>query len=757
MTVAEQQIDIENLWQRVEEQPIDAKSRRRFQQLLRACHDSLGTTDTDLLERAFQLAYWAHAGIHRADGDPFIYHPLEVAQIVATDIPFDEVTVAAALLHDVVEDNLVATVQLIEAQFGQDLALIVDGLTKIERSFDSIAVRQAENFRKLLLSMASDIRVILVKFADRLHNMRTISSLPEEKQYKIAIETRDLFAPLAHRFGLFTLKNDLEDLSLKVLDPEAFYIIKRNLRAKKRERQRYVDRFIGPIRRALEDAGLQFDIYGRPKHIYSIYRKMQQQGKTLQEIYDLFAIRVVVHTDGRQGKEDCWRAYSIITDSYQPLPERFRDFISVPKANGYKSLHTTVLGHDGKPVEVQIRTREMHEVAEMGVAAHWKYKEGDESDRMSEWDRRFAWVRELLDNPDADRATEFVQEFQHDLSGEEIYVFSPRGDLFILPHGATPVDFAFHIHTEVGLQCKGAKVNNKFVPLSHKLKSGDQVEVNTSKSKSPNAGWMQFVVTQKARSRIRHYLNNEQRTTVRAGEEIWEKKARKAQIDISDTELRRYATKLRFPNLEQMHLEIGKGLFNPDELVKLIAETEEKRAREAAGEDADLLQLQHERFLDQAQSGAPALMIDGERVTDIAITYAACCNPIPGDEVIGYLSRNGGIKIHRTTCRNVPNLLQNEDRIVPISWSRQKDMQFMAGLRVMGEDRVGIVNEITEVISKSLKTNIRSLVVDAEDGVFDGTIVLDVNDLEHLRKLMARLQNIGGIHGVYRFTENTPA
>lgn len=730
---------------------VDPRYERQFQGLLRACRVTLTSCDEDLLARAFRLAYWAHQGVQRESGDDYITHPLEVALIVARDVPFDDVTVAAALLHDVVEDNTEATTELIEESFGLRMASLVGGLTKIEQSFESKQVRQAENFRKLLLSMASDIRVILVKFADRLHNMRTLGSLAEEKQFKIAVETRDLFAPLAHRFGLFALKNELEDLSLKVIDPKAFYTITHGLRAKKKEREAYVGRFVEPVRAALKASGLECEIYGRSKHIHSIYRKMRDQGKSLDEIYDLFAIRVIVQTEGRQGKEDCWRAYSVITDSYRPLPERFRDFISVPKANGYQSLHTTVIGPDGKPVEVQIRTRDMHEVAEMGVAAHWKYKEGDESARLSEWDKRFAWVRELLDNPDSDRATEFVQEFQRDLSGEEIYVFSPKGDLYILPKGATPVDFAFQIHSELGLRCNGAKVSAKFVPLSYKLKSGDLVEIVTSKNKAPNQDWMKFVVTQRARSRIRHWLNENRRTAIRKGKEVWDKKCQKLKLEVDDQALHRAATQLRFPNTQQLFSEIGQGLFNVDELVNLIRSG--KRPAVEEEQRPSTLQLQHERFLGQAQAEAPALLINGERVSDVAISYASCCNPIPGDQVIGYLSRNGGIKIHRTSCRNVPNLLQNTDRIIPIEWSRQKDVRFMSALRIVGEDRVGIVSDITDVISKALKTNIRSLTVESNDGVFEGTMVLDVSDLEHLQRLMERIRKIEGIFGVYRFEE----
>ena len=742
------------LWDQVEALEVDPTTAAKFERVLATAREHLPEVDEDLIRRAFRLAYWAHNDVTRRSGEAYITHPLEVAGIVAQDIPFDDETVAAALLHDVVEDNSLVTVEHIHEWFGEELAVIVDGLTKMQREFESRAVKQAENFRKLLLSMASDIRVILVKFADRLHNMRTIDSLQPERQMRIAVETRDLFAPLAHRFGLFALKNELEDLSLKVIDPKAFYTISRGLRAKKKEREAFVERFIQPVRQQLAEAGLAFDIYGRPKHIMSIYRKMRKQGKGLEQIYDLFAIRIILHNEGRKGKEDCWRAYSIITDSYRPLPERFRDFISVPKSNGYQSLHTTVIGPGGKPVEVQIRTREMHEIAELGVAAHWKSKEGS-SGEASSWDKQYAWVRDLLENPDSERATEFVSEFQREMSEAEVYVFTPRGDLMVLPKGATPIDFAFRIHSEVGLRCTGARVNEKYVPLSYQLQSGDQVEIVTSKNKTPNPDWLKFAVTHRARSRIRHWIREGRRQKIQAGREIWEKRARKAGLEVDEHDLQRYATKLRFANTRQMFFEIGEGLFDVRELVELARHHGRRPEEEEAESDERRvpLRVQHERFLDRAQSDTPALLINGEPFTDIATSYATCCNPIPGDAVFGYLSRNGGMKIHRANCHNAPSLMRDAERIMPIEWSRQKDLQFMAALRIVGTDRVGIVSDVTDVISKTLKTNIRSLSISSEDGVFEGTFVLDVRDLPHLRRVMERVRRIEGIVGIYRFEE----
>ena len=728
----------------------------KLQTLLGHCRAHLPSVEEDLIRRAFRLSYWAHRNDWRASGERYIDHPLEVATITARDVGFDDTSVAAALLHDVVEDTELS-LGFIREEFGDDMAALVDGLTKISGVFESRELGQAENVRKLMLSMATDVRVILVKFADRLHNMRTIEALPKEKRLKIASETRDLFAPLAHRFGLFQIKSELEDLCLKVLEPQSYYDIVRGLRATEEERQDYIASFIAPLREHLEEHGFDFEIYGRPKHIASIDRKMKRQEKPLDEIYDLFAIRVVLESEGRQGKEDCWRVYSVVSDLYRPMPERFRDFISVPKSNGYQSLHTTVVGPEGRKVEVQIRTQEMHEIAERGVAAHWKYKEGADGDD-EEMNQFLDWVRDLLDNPEADEATEFVKEFRLNLYDEEIYVFTPQGDLLTLPSGATPVDFAFKVHTEVGMQCIGAKVGGKMVPLSQELKSGDQVEIITSKKQSPSEDWMNFVVTHKARSRVRHWINRERREAAELGRERWEKAAADANIEISDQDLQGAAHELKFPDLQQMFYEIGSGLFEPQELVDHVRSAGPQGGDDAPSDDADdeeALRLRYEKFLDDAQETAqPALKVDGELQTDLATKYANCCNPIPGDEVFGFISKTGTINIHRTGCRNATHLLTTQpDRIVPVEWSRQKDVQFVAALRVMGKDRQGLVRDLTKVISNTLDTDIRSITVDTDDGIFECTLMLYVTGLDHLRRVIERLRRVDAVHGVYRFEE----
>ena len=728
---------------------VEPEYRAKLDHLLDVCRETLPSVDEAMIRRAFTFSYWAHRNDRRASGEKYISHPLEVALIVAEMIGFDDSSVAAALLHDVVEDTEIE-LDFIRHQFGDKMETIIDGLTKISGVFASRDRGQAENVRKLMLSMASDIRVILVKFADRLHNMRTLESLPKAKRIKIASETLELFAPLAHRFGLFAIKSELEDLALSILEPEQHKSISEALRASREERDSFVKSFIEPLKERLLQDGFEFDIYGRSKNVFSIYQKMKRQNKPIDEIYDLFAIRVVLKSEDRKGKEDCWRVYSIITDLYKPLPERFRDFISVPKGNGYQSLHTTVLGPSGRRVEVQIRTQQMHEIAERGFAAHWKYKEGvSKSDDQME--KFLSWVRDLLENPRPEEAADFVKDFRLNLYHEEIYVFTPRGDLFTLPSGATPVDFAFQVHTEVGFHCIGAKVNGKMVPLSYRLRSGDQIEIITSKRQTPSADWMNFVVTHKAQSRIRHWINEKRRKSIQHGIQIWTKKAKKASIAMSDRELLRAVSSLKFTNLQQMYFEIGVGLCDVDEVIQLVKKGRDEKA-DAQKHDE---KLEFETFLNTAHKDAtPALVIDGVEHTDIMTRYALCCNPIPGDEVFGYISRAGSISIHRVSCRNATDLISNHpSRIVPVEWSRQKEVRFVTALRIVGEDRVGMISDLTTVISKNLKTNIRSITINSEDGIFEGTILLYVSDLEHLRRLMARLKKVTGVHGVYRFEE----
>ncbi|MCH8558800.1 MAG: bifunctional (p)ppGpp synthetase/guanosine-3',5'-bis(diphosphate) 3'-pyrophosphohydrolase [Balneolia bacterium] len=724
--------------------------------LLELCRKNMKDPDEKLVERAFKLTYLSHDGITRASGEPYYLHPLAVAEIIAEEIGMDDVSVAAALLHDTVEDTDI-TLKDIEQEFGPVVMQLIDGLTKISGVFKSKNVKQAETFMKLLMYMAEDLRVVLIKFADRLHNMRTIHHLPRKKQLSIATETIELYAPFAHRFGLYKIKSELEDLCFKATDPTGYKFIARKLRDKKESREEFIDVFMEPIREQLERSGFNFEIKGRPKHIYSIYKKMMRQQKPFEEIYDLFAIRIIL--DEPHTKEDCWRVYSFITDSYTPIPERFRDFVSVPKANGYRSLHTTVITNRGRKVEVQIRTRHMDEIAEKGLAAHWKYKEGAEQQgKEAGLDKFVDWVREVLDNPRPDAATEFVEDFQLNLYSREIYVFTPNGELRTLPQGSTPIDFAFDIHSEIGERAIAAKVNGKMVPLRNKLSSGDQVEIITGKVSNLNPDWINDVVTHKARSRIRQYIRQEERKVSDDGREMWEKKAERYNFELSDQDLAKIANKLEFPSIQAMFFAIGSDSYDVNRLVKAVrsflskGRFEGEEEEKAAQKDDKKTEVYDDRIIGDAQTANKQMLTMDGNLDNIKYSFSKCCNPIPGDDVVGYISRNGGLKIHRTNCNNLKHLIKTEpEYIVDVSWSKKSGNQFIGAIKIIGEDRVGLINDISNMISTTLKTNMKSINVSSDTGAFEGTIILYVDDLKHLENVIKRVMKIDGIKQAYRY------
>ena len=732
---------------------LDPPQQEDLDELLRVCRENLEEVDENLVSRAFKLCYVSHEGIERASGEPYYYHPVAVAKIVASEINIDDVSVVASLLHDTVEDTEV-TLDDIKEKFGDTVSHLIDGVTKISGVFKSRNTKQAETFMKMLLSMAEDIRVVLIKFADRLHNMRTIQHLPREKQMQKATETMELYAPLAHRFGLFNIKSEFEDLCFKVIDPNSYKFIARKLREKKEAREAFIEEFMEPIDEELDDQGFTFEMKGRPKHIYSIFRKMQRQQKPFEEIYDLFAIRIIL--EDPHTKEDCWRVYSIITDWYTPIPKRFRDFISVPKANGYQSLHTTVITKKGRKVEVQIRTRHMDDIAEKGVAAHWKYKEGKEGG--SETLEKFVhWVRDVLDNPRPDAATEFVKDFQLNLYQDEIYVFTPDGELRTLPQGATPIDFAFDIHSEIGERAIAAKVNGKMAPLRQKLDIGDQVEIITGNKINLNPDWIDDVVTHKAKSRIRQYIKQKERQKADEGREIWEKKAKRANIEISEQDLTRIAQKLKFDSTQDLFYDIGKGSFDVNELYNVVKQfTSKGRIEEKEDEDKPAPVTEEEiqeTYINAARSISDdkALVINGE-LTNVKYSYANCCNPIPGDDVMGFISRTGDVKVHRSNCKNIHHLIQTDgERIVDVSWAKNIDSKFLGAVKVIGEDRVGMINDITDVLSKSLETNMKSINVNSDSGMFEGILTVYVDDIDHLGRIVNKLQKVGGVKSVFRY------
>jgi len=721
-------------------------------ELLKLCHKHLDETDDDLITRAFKLCYHSHKDIKRASGEPYYLHPVEVAKIMAAEFTIDDESVAAALLHDTVEDTSI-TLDDIRANFGDVVAHLIDGVTKITGVFENRDSKQAETFMKLLLSMAEDIRVVLIKFADRLHNMRTIGHLPRQKQFKKATETMELYAPLAHRFGLFKIKNEFEDLCFKVIDPNSYKFIARKLKEKKEARESFIEEFMNPIEEELSNHNFNFEIKGRPKHIYSIYRKMQKQQKPFEEIYDLFAIRIIL--EDPHSKEDCWRVYSIITDWYTPIPKRFRDFISVPKANGYQSLHTTVITKKGRKVEVQIRTRKMDDIAEHGLAAHWKYKEGKESGSR-ELDKFVTWVRDVLDTPRPDAATEFVKDFQLNLYQDEIYVFTPEGDLKTLPEGASCIDFAFEIHSEIGERAIASKVNGKMVPLRQKLKIGDQVEIITGNKINLNPDWMDDVVTHKARARLRQFIKQKERKVANEGREIWEKRAKKGKVEITDQELTKVAKVFGFDATQDMFYEIGKGAFDVNKPFEKVKEYKSKGRidkDQPESEDSVSEDKIQEEYISTARSVGEdkALLVEGE-LSNVKYSYANCCNPIPGDNVIGFISRNGDVKIHRSNCKNAHHLMNTDgERILDVSWSNNIESEFLGGVKVIGEDRVGLVNDLTEVLSKSLQTNMKSINVSSEGGMFEGILAVYIKDLDHLERVIQRLERVEGVKTVLRY------
>lgn len=737
--------------EQLEDFDLDKVQQSILDELLELCHARLEDTDEELITRAFKFCYKSHEGVSRASGEPYYLHPVEVAKIMADEFNIDDESVVAALLHDTVEDTNV-TLELIEEMFGATVKHLIDGVTKITGVFENRDAKQAETFMKLLLSMAEDIRVVLIKFADRLHNMRTIGHLPREKQLKKATETMELYAPLAHRFGLFKIKNEFEDLCFKVIDPNSYKFIVRKLKEKKEAREQFIEEFMEPIQNELQNQNFTFEIKGRPKHIYSISRKMQRQQKPFEEIYDLFAIRIILEDPHK--KEDCWRVYSIITDWYTPIPKRFRDFISVPKANGYQSLHTTVITKKGRKVEVQIRTRKMDDIAEHGLAAHWKYKEGDTAG-SNELDKFVHWVRDVLDNPRPEAATEFVKDFQLNLYQDEIYVFTPDGELKTLPKGASCIDFAFEIHSEIGERAIAAKVNGKMVPLRQKLKIGDQVEIITGNKINLNTDWMDNVVTHKAKARLRQFAKQKERKIADKGRELWEKRAKRSKVEISDQELMKVAQRFRFDSSQDMFFEIGSGAFEVNELLEMVKQLKSKGRLEQEEQEVEKVTEEEiqEEYLSTARSvgEGKALLVEGE-LSDVKYSYAKCCNPIPGDNVIGFISRNGDVKIHRSNCKNAHHLIRTEsERIIDVTWAKNIENQFLGAVKVIGEDRVGLVNDITEIVSKTLQTNMKSINVSSEGGMFEGILTIYVSDLSHLEKVIQRLERVEGIKNVIRY------
>lgn len=730
----------------MEEYVIDTEAenkeiRKRYRALLRACKPTLQKGDKQQIRKAFDLSLESHKDMRRKSGEPYIYHPIAVAQIAAEEIGLGTTSIVCALLHDVVEDTSV-TLQEIEELFGKKVVRIIDGLTKISGIFDPNSSMQAENFRKMLLTLADDVRVILIKLADRLHNMRTMEFMARHKQLKIASETSYLYAPLAHRLGLYAIKSELEDLSMKFTDPDTYKFIAKKLNEKKAEREKFVADFIEPIQEILTAEGIKASVFGRPKSIHSIWNKMRKKSIPFEEVYDLFAIRIIIDTDDEKEKTECWKVYSIVTDLYRPNPDRLRDWISSPKANGYESLHTTVMGPRGQWVEVQIRTKRMNEIAEKGFAAHWKYKESNSDSGLDQWIQK---VREILSNPEPN-ALDFVDDFKMNLFSDEIFIFTPKGTLVQLPNGATALDFAFEIHTDIGATCIGAKVNHKLVPLSQELQNGDQVEIITSAKQTPKEDWLSFVVTAKAKSKIKSSLKEEKRRIAEDGKEILERKLKSLKITYNTENINKIANYFKYPSSQELFYNVAKGNIDMKNLRDFVANER--------SEDANQNQFQsHINGLVEKINKKDDTILIGDDYQKVDYTLAPCCNPIPGDDIFGFLTVNDGIKIHRTSCPNASKLMANYGyRILKARWaSLLNTVAFLTGLKVIGIDDVGLVNRITTVISHDFNVNIRSLAISSNEGIFEGDIMVFVNDTAQLDKLIKHLKQIQGVTGVTRY------
>ena len=718
---------------------------RYYRALLKALRPKLKQGDKEMVRTAFEMAANAHKTMRRKSGEPYILHPLAVAMICVEEIGLGVRSSICSLLHDTVEDTDL-TLEDIQHQFGNEITKIVDGLTKISNVIDTNTSQQAENFKKILLTLTDDPRVILIKLADRLHNMRTLDFMKKDKQLKISSETVWVYAPLAHRMGLYNLKTELEDLSMKYLEPDAYKGIAKKLSETKRERTRYVNEFIKPIKEKLEENNFDFKIYGRPKSIHSIWNKIKKKGVSFDEVYDLFAIRIILNAAPDKEKEECWKVYSIITDEYSPSPERLRDWLSNPKSNGYEALHTTVMGTQGKWVEIQIRSKRMNEIAEKGLAAHFKYKEGsNDEDRFDKW---FGQIREVLAQDDTD-SVNFLQDFKSSFLSEEIYVYTPKGEVKMLPKGSSALDFAFSIHSAIGSKCIGAKVHHKLVPISHKLRSGDQIEIITSNKQKPTEDWLNIVITAKAKNKIKDALREEKRKIAEDGKYILQKKLEGIGASYTNHNIDELTLFYKLNSSLEFFYRIATKNIDLKELKSFNVigdKLEPPKVKPIANEHIVEVPLQKNYSKKESE-----LIIFGESSDKIQYALAKCCNPIPGDDVFGFVSTGKGLMIHRTNCPNAAQMLANyAHRIVKTKWAKNKEISFLTELKIIGMDDVGVIHKITNIISGDMKINIAGLTIETREGIFEGTIKIFVHDKDELEELVNRLKYLEGIQRVDR-------
>ena len=723
---------------------------KEYKDLLRISYQSLNKEDKKLIRKAFDYAVDAHQHQRRKSGEAYIFHPISVAKIVASEIGLDAISIASALIHDVVEDNSDHSLEKIEKEFGKNISKIVDGLTKIgklnTKGYSDVSI-QAENYRKMLLTLNDDVRVIIIKIADRLHNMQTLSSMPYEKQIQKASETLYIYAPLAHRIGLYNIKNELEDLGLKYTDPETYDEISKKLIESKKDQDEYIDKFNSIINSTLTKEKLKYSIKGRTKSIFSIKNKMTRQGISFEEVYDKFAVRIVYKSKPENEKFIAWKIYSIVTDNFTPNPTRLRDWISAPKSTGYEALHITVVGPKSRWVEVQIRSERMDEIAEKGYAAHYKYKQKDSNDNLDTWINK---LQEALENPETN-AVDFVEQFKLNLYSKEIFVFTPSGDLKSLPKGATPLDFAFAIHTEVGLKTRGAKVNGKLVPLNRKLSSGDRVEILTSEKIKPNSNWLDYATTARAKSKIKATLNEEKKLLADEGKEILKRKLKHLKINFNDSiilELQKY---FKLSTSQDLFYRVGINTIDNEKLKKFISNRGNKILNYFKKKISRKKEVRIDENNQQEITSKYDSLVFGNDEEKLDYKLAACCNPIPGDKVFGFVTINDGIKIHKKNCPNSVSLQSNYDyRIIKAKWIDSSQEEFTVNIEVLGIDKMGLVNNITKVISENMNINMKRLNFESDSGILKGNIILSVKSNKEANKLIQKLKILNGIDKIKR-------
>ncbi|TXD48387.1 RelA/SpoT family protein [Polaribacter sp. IC073] len=721
---------------------------KRYKDLLKGTYEILSIDDKKLIRKAFEIAVDAHSEQRRKTGEPYIFHPIAVANIVATEIGLGATSIAAALLHDVVEDTEY-TIDDMEQLFGETIARIVNGLTKISRlNKEQDASIQAENFRKMLLTLNDDVRVILIKIADRLHNMQTMDAMPAHKQVKIASETLYIYAPLAHRLGLYNIKAELEDLGLKYTEPEVFHDIITKIKESKEDQKKYLETFAETLKKGLDKENFTYDIKGRFKSIYSIRRKMRKQNVTFEEVYDKYAIRIIYTPTSDDDKFDAWKIYTIVTDYFKPNPTRLRDWISQPKSTGYEALHITVIGPNAQWVEVQIRSSRMNEIAEKGYAAHFKYKQGNSNESgLETWLNK---LKESLENQSLN-AVDFVEEFKLNLYAKEIYVFTPKGDLKSLPKDASALDFAFSIHTDVGLKCRGAKVNGKLVPLSHTLKSGDQIEVITTSNNKPNSRWLDFVITARAKTKIRAALKDEEKIIAEEGKAILTRKLRHLKIPFNEKTINELVSFFKIKTSFDLFYRIGNGAIDNTNLKTYVAQRNstilnffKTKLRRTPSGNKDIVESE------EITSKYDALVF-GKEEEKLDYKLSKCCNPIPGDNVFGFLTINEGIKVHKNNCPNAISLQSNYAyRIMQAKWIDSTKQDFKVFLHISGVDNRGIINDVSKIISSKMGVFINSINIAGDEGVFEGKISLSVKNSGQLNKLIKSIQKVEGVRKVDR-------